>query len=183
MGYCVMERGSYCWSDVSGRPLGRCDISTKSWGMRGTSDAKIWRKSMEVARTATRVLEVATGWRCCSAVTVSDPGTELGLECSFPALCSFCSPSSGLTQRSLRPMESSTFLGWPPLGHFPALSCALVSVQYWSLQGNPWRMGILFCFSLIGMDGKSSFCQLTGARQLLPSLGVAGNLYQGHQGQ
>lgn len=92
MGYWVTERGGYCWSEVSGRPLGRCDISTKSWGMRGTSDAKIWRKSM--ARTATRVLEVATGWWRCSAVTVSDPGTELGLECSFPALCSFCSPSS-----------------------------------------------------------------------------------------
>lgn len=106
--------------------------------------------------------------------------TGLGMQLSCPVF--FLFSQQRLTQRSLQPIELSTFPGWPPLGHSPALSCALVSVHYWSLQSNPWRMGILFCSSLIGMDGKS-FCQLTAAGQLLPSLGVAGSVYQGHQEQ
>lgn len=70
--------GSYCRLGGLERPLGKCDISATISGRKGARNAKIWKKNIYVAREKSRVLEVGTSLCLHSAVTVSDPGTELG---------------------------------------------------------------------------------------------------------
>lgn len=135
-----MERRSCCGSGVSGRALGRCNISAKSWGweepVTQRSQGRAWRW-WEYRRGSSRW---GPGLWCCLAVTLSDPGTELGLEGSPPALCSSALQPASLL-RSLQSMELSTFLGWPPPGHTPVLGCACVSVHSWNPQSKSMKDG------------------------------------------